>query len=465
MPGTAVPAVKRMIMRSLLYRIGKFYTRIIISNIGIFMFVGVLSVVFGDYGWFPEEHMYGISQLAYRVVLPVLISYEGGRLIGGQYAGILGALAVSGIVSADLENGLWGAMVMGPVAGFLWKNVYEFISGKVKAGLQMLFRNLCLAAMGGVLAAAGFFCLAPLLAVFAAGLARCVEYLAGHGLIGALSIITEPAKVFFLNNLMNHGIFIPIGMEQVQETGRSLFFLLEANPGPGMGILAAFIFCRREKRSEYGAAMFTHAVGGLHEVYFPYVLSDLWLLLPLIAGGMAGNIMFQLLGAGLAGAVSPGSLITIFIMAGKSGILPVLAGIVVSGMASFAGGVLVLKRTGGCCPEGVQTEKGCMTMPEKEEKYGNIKKIAVICDGGVGTSAMGAALLRRQLTRERVTDVQAEAWAADLVPDDADLLVCQKDYGSHLPKALKGRKIYMIDSLLSADAYGNLVREIQQDRR
>jgi PTS system mannitol-specific IIC component len=211
--------------------------------------------------------------------------------------------------------------------------------------------------------------------------------------------------------------------------------------------------------------MFTHAVGGLHEVYFPYVLSDLWLLLPLIAGGMAGNIMFQLLGAGLAGAVSPGSLITIFIMAGKSGILPVLAGIVVSGMASFAGGVLVLKRTGGWCPEGVQTEKGCMTMPEKEEKYGNIKKIAVICDGGVGTSAMGAALLRRQLTRERVTDVQAEAWAADLVPDDADLLVCQKDYGSHLPKALKGRKIYMIDSLLSADAYGNLVREIQQDRR
>ncbi|MDO4274275.1 MAG: hypothetical protein Q4D16_11435 [Eubacteriales bacterium] len=452
-------------MRSLLYKTGKFYTRMIISNIGIFIFVGLLSVLFGSYGWFPDKNMYAISQLAYRFILPVLISYEGGRQIGGQNAGVLAVLAVSGILAADLENGLWGAMVMGPAAGFLWKHVYGRVSGAVKAGLQMLFRNLSLAVMGACLGAAGFFCLAPLLEIFGTGLGACVEFLVQHGLTGVISIITEPAKVFFLNNLMNHGIFIPIGMEQAADTGRSLFFLLEANPGPGMGLLLAFICCNKERRSEYGAALFTQAAGGLHEVYFPYVLSDLRLLLPLTAGGLAGNIVFRLTGAGLFGAVSPGSVVTIFLMAGKGEILPVSAGILASAAVAFAGSILVLKGRRMLPVDERKQGVDCEMEKAVKESFENIKRIAVVCDGGVGTSAMGAALLRRRLAQEKIDGIKTEAWAADLVPEDADLIVCQKDFGEHIPEKLKSRNIFMADSLLNAEAYGELARKLQEGIR
>lgn len=437
----------------------------IISNIGIFIFVGLLSVLFDEYGWFPNRDMYAISQLAYRGILPVLISYEGGKQTGGQNAGVLAVLAVSGILAADSENGLWGAMVIGPAAGFLWKYLYGRISGLVKAGLEMLIRNLCLAVMGGLAAAMGFFCLSPLLQMFTAGMTGCVEFLLQHGLTGVISVITEPAKVFFLNNLMNHGIFIPFGMEQAADSGRSLFFLLETNPGPGMGLLLAFICCRKDRRSEYGAAIFTQAAGGLHEVYFPYVLSNLWLLLPLIAGGMAGNITFRLMGAGLQGAVSPGSLVTIFLMAGKGEIFPVLAGILASATVSFAGSIMVLNRTKDIPAVKMKQGAECQMDKIEEDNYKNIKKIAVVCDGGVGTSAMGAAILRRRLAQEKIPDIKAEAFAADLVPEDVDLIVCQKDYGTHLSERLKTRNIYMADSLLNGECYEELVRKLQEGIR
>lgn len=457
----------------LLRKTGRFYKEIIINNIGIFIFIGILSVIFHDYGWFPNENMYAISQLVYHVALPVLISFEGGRKTGGNSGGLTAALAVCGIAAGGTESGLWGALLIGPAAGFLWKYSFQWISGKCKASLQMLVKNLWIAVLAGIMAGMAYAVLTPVMNQFITLLSRFTDMLVKFGMLGTLAFIIEPAKVFFLNNLMNHSILVPLGMSQAVAHGSSVFFLLEANPGPGFGMLGALFLCHKEKRQEYGAAMFTQAVGGLHEVYFPYVLSNLWLLLPLMAGGFAGNLTFQYLHAGLQGPVSPGSVVTILLMAGKNTWLFVLAGLAVSTAVSFAGSLLVLKMTAksnNTVSKEISTHDKSPMNNINEEKNMKIQRIAVVCDGGVGTSAMGASILRRRLAQEKLTGIQVDAYAADLIPDGIDLIVCQKDLYDHLPEELRSvigpsGEIYTAGSLLTAASYDGLVRLLQERGR
>lgn len=459
-------------MKNEINRIGRFYKGIILNNIGIFMFVGILSVVFNDYGWFPNKDMYAISQLAYNVVLPVLVSFEAGRRVGGNNGGIVAALALCGIIAADMQPGLISAMMIGPVAGILWKHSMGRISAICPEPLQMLCNNLWIGILGGTLAGAAYFGIEPLMDQFAKLLSQVVNMLLSAGLIGILSVLIEPGKVFFLNNLMNHGVLIPLGMEQVAEGGRSILFLLEANPGPGLGVLLAMLLHYKDRQNEYGAAIVTHALGGLHEVYFPYVLSNLRMLFPLIAGGIAGNIIFYFGGGELQGPVSPGSLILILFMAGKSAFFPVLSGVTVSALVSFAGGMVLLRRTPRYTQEPEKINSGRHeSIKEKESDEGvmKISSIAVVCDGGVGTSAMGASILRRKLAEENLLDITVNASAADRIPADVDLIVCQKDFKVHAPELFNAIhddvKISTVETLLRTDAYKELVEELLERSR
>lgn len=452
-----------MYKMNLLRQIGRFYKEIIISNIGIFIFIGILSVVFHDYGWFPNENMYAISQLVYHVALPVLVAFEGGRKTGGNSGGLVAAMAVCGIAAGDTESGLWGALLIGPAAGFLWKHSYRRISAKCRDSLQMLVKNLWIAILAGTLAGAAYVVISPVMDQFIILLSRFTDMLVKYGMFGTLAFIIEPAKVFFLNNLMNHSVLIPLGMSQTAAQGSSIFFLLEANPGPGFGMLGALFLCHKERRQEYGAAIFTQAVGGLHEVYFPYVLSNLRLLLPLMAGGFTGNLVFQHLGAELQGPVSPGSIIVILLMAGKNTWLPALAGLAASAAVSFAGSLIVLKMT----TENVQKKEVTESGSTNEGKDMKIHRIAVVCDGGVGTSAMGASILKRRLMQEKLTGIRVDAYAADLLPGHIDLIVCQKDLYEHLPDDLKdnfcgAQELYTAESLLTPASYDGLVRMLHE---
>ena len=532
-----------------LRRIGNFYTRIIMNNVGIFIFVGLLSVLFHEQGWFPNENMYALSQFVYHWILPVLIALEGGRLIGGKEGnisgGILAVLTVGGMLMKDTDAGIFAAMIAGPAAGSLWKLVDQKIRQSVNPGIQMLVRNLCLGILGALLAALGMWAIVPVLNVLAGGLYRGVDFLVQQKMTWLLSFLIEPAKVFFLNNVTNYAILVPLGMQQVQETGKSILFLLEANPGPGLGVLLALYWKLKEekKKQELAAAIVTEAAGGIHEVYFPYVWSNFRLLLPLILGGVSGTICFSLLGAGVQGVVSPGSIVTLLLMSGRSSLIPVLAGIFVSAVVAFYGGLLVL---GSGKKESVSDDEGekldgeegekakepiwnfdCDNTEQDKENGRNLvggaseiseaekqdlaeagleksncgasnladseadgkeiagfetekrkceegieetiathtsplQKIAVVCNGGMGSSAMGAAVFRRLLRQEQITDVTVDAYAADLVPDTAQIIVCQKDYRPLLPKELDGREIYTVESLMQAELYRPLLEKIQR---
>lgn len=437
-------------------RVGKFYTRIIMRNIGIFIFIGLLSVIFHEQGWLPNKNIYAISQLAYQMVLPFMIAYEGGQMLGGTAGGIQAVLAVSGVLVANPSVGFFCGMLMGPLAGWLWKWEEEWIIRKLGPSIQMLVKNLCIGLTGGVLALLGFYLLSPLLSVVAGGISYGVNALVEHRMLGVLNVVIEPAKVLFLNNMIEHSVLVPIGMAQAQQTGSSILFLLESNPGPGFGLLSALYYVKREKRNEYASAIIAEAAGGIHEVYFSCVWSNLRLLFPLILGGVAGTLCFEILGAGAQSAVSPGSVFTILLMAGKQRTIPVLIGVCVSALVTFAGSLLLLRRKNKKEDSGTEID-----MKEEIQKQKEIQYIAFVCDGGMGSSAMGAALFRRLLKQEGITDIRVEAFAADLVPAEVDLIICQKDFSRFLPEEIRDKDIYTVESLVGTEEFRGIIEQMK----
>lgn len=464
-------------MKKRLRKIGKFYSSIIMGNIGIFIFVGFLSVLFQEKGWIPNENIYAISQFVYGIILPVCISYAGGEKFSGQQGGILSVLMLVGALYAYEPTGMLAGMLAAPIGGILWKYVEQSVKKHTRSSMQMLTMNLLLGTLGGVLAVIGYYLIAPLIQMAAAMLAGAFRVLVKYSLTGVLSLVIEPLKVFFLNNIVNHGILVPLGMQEVAESGKSVLFLLETNPGPGLGMLAALYWRSSKKREEYAAAIAAEAAGGIHEVYFPMVLSNMWLLFPMALGSAAGAWCFTVLDAGIGVPVSPGSFITIFIMAGRGNMAKVAAGIALSAVVSFGGSLLVQKlqaqKNVHKVPEETAQETdgmpGFFTEQQEGQKEGerqmSIQKIGFICDAGVGSSAMGAALFRRKLVQNGIEGVQAESYASDQMPEDLDLVVCQKDFLKMMPSKTKEEQIFAVESLVGGTAFEELVEMIKKRNR
>lgn len=482
---------------NVIQKTGKFYTRIIMKNIGIFIFIGLLSVVFQTDGWFPDKNMYAISQTAYRYILPCMIAYEGGNLLSDPLGGLTAVMALCGILVRDPDIGIFGAMLSAPLGGYLWKWEKRFLDQDCFAGTRMLLQNLTLGITGVLLAAGEYYLLAEVVMVCSAAVGVCIGWLLQHGYIAVLNVFIEPAKVFFLNNIMNHGILVPLGMSQAERTGGSILFLLETNPGPGLGLLLGLLFCggrKGKRRQELATAAFTEAVGGIHEVYFPFVLADLGLLLPLIFGGAAGSLWFYVFHCETAGVISPGSILTVLILTGRDRLLSVLGGILVSAAVSTAGTCLYMSWKKGqngqpevsqpeilppaeISPERIQMESTeeqpeQKVTPEKEEdpvqkqkkeNYGNLHKIGFVCDGGMGSSAMGAALFRRTLKAEGIEGIQVEVYAADLLEADIDLIVCQKEFYLLNPQ-LHDKFCHVVSGFTDREEYVKLVQCIRNSQ-
>lgn len=456
-------------MRRLIHRFGKFYSKIIIDYIGIFIFVGILSVVFGDYGWIPNKNIYAISQFVYQIVIPILIAYTAGnqRKQSGKnenlnrlYAGgVLAVMATSGILLADTRNGILFAMLLGPLSGILWEKLLEPIVERGKSGLEMLIRNIVVAVSGSLMAVFAFYIAAPCLSAGMEILLNGINFLIEQRLIFLLSFLIEPAKILFLNNSINHGILLPLGIQQAEQTGESILFLLETNPGPGFGVLFALYLCRKEKRREYLSSMFVELIGGVHEIYFPEVLSNIWLLLALIGGGAVGNFCFSVFHAAATGVISPGSILVIVLLSTKYKIAGVLFGVLVSAAVSAALAVFILR-----LQVRVQKNKKMQTEEKKQEEKMEadmVWKVGVVCNAGLGSSAIGAALFRRKLKELGILEIEVSAYAADQIPEDVTVVICQKDFKEWIPQREKA-VIYTVENLLNQEEYLDILKQIQK---
>ncbi|MET0132245.1 MAG: PTS mannitol transporter subunit IICB [Kibdelosporangium sp.] len=331
-------------VRASVQRFGGYLAGMVMPNIGAFIAWGLITALFIPTGWTPNAQLAGLVDPMIKLLLPVLIGYTGGRLVHGQRGAVVGAVATVGIaVGADIPMFL-GAMIIGPLTAFLLKLWDNSVGEKVGAGFKMLVDNFSAGIIGGAMAVLGMLSIGPVVEGITKALGSGVQFLLDAHLLPLVSIIVEPAKVLFLNNAINHGVLSPLGIAHSADGGKAIEFLIEPNPGPGLGILLAITFFgAKAMRATAPGAIVIQFLGGIHEIYFPYILAAPRLILAAIAGGAAGVFVFSITGAGLIASPSPGSIIAVLAVTPKGGYFGVILGVLVSAVVSFVIAAILMK--------------------------------------------------------------------------------------------------------------------------
>ena len=424
-------------MKNAVQRFGKFLSSMVMPNIGAFIAWGFITALFIEKGWVPNAKLATLNGPMLNYLLPVLIAFQGGKLIVGDRGGVMGAIATIGvIVGAPDYPMLMGAMVMGPLAGFVIKKFDQAMDGRMPAGFEMLINNFSIGIFGMLLAIVGYYAIGPFMSAVLVVLKGGVQVLVDHSLLPLAAIFIEPAKVLFLNNAINHGIFTPIGIEQAAEAGKSIMYMLEANPGPGLGLLLAYWAFSKDKATKDSApgAIIIHFLGGIHEIYFPYILMNPLVIVGPIAGNICAILFYSITKAGLVGPSAPGSIIAFMSMSPKSSIVITAIGVLIAAAVSFLVSSPIVKMAGSKSLEDAQKKTSDMKAASKgtkaevlsgaDVKTENIKKIVFACDAGMGSSAMGATKFRNRIKPLNL-GITVTNTSVDNVPADADVVVCQ----------------------------------------
>lgn len=435
-------------------------------NIGAFIAWGFLTALFIETGWLPNEGFASIASPMLSYLIPVLIAAQGGYLTGGDRGRITGAIAVIGcIAGAPDTTMLMGAMVMGPFAGWVIKMFDRFMEDKTPAGFEMLVDNFSVGLIGMFLSMLGYIAIGPIMTAILAVLMGGVQILMQYGLMPLLAIFIEPAKVLFLNNAINHGIFTPIGIAQAEETGRSIMYMLEANPGPGLGVLLAYCFFCKDAKTRQSApgAVIIHFFGGIHEIYFPYVLMNPKVIIAPIVGNMCAIAWFSFTGAGLTSAASPGSIIAFLSMTPSDLMLTNIIGVAIAAGVSFAIATPLVRTMATAdldqASQQMRDMKGSAEAAVISDTQGG--KIVFACDAGMGSSAMGATRFRNRVKAER-PDLTVEHSSVDTVPADASIVVCQRVLSERARKSAPQAQIVTIDNFLDDPALDALYASLTQ---
>ncbi len=444
-------------------KFGRFLSSMVMPNIGAFMAWGIITLLFIPTGWLPNERLSTLVGPMITYLLPTLIAYTGGKLVGGVRGGVVGAVAAMGvIVGADIPM-FMGAMIMGPLGGWVIKKWDDAVAGKIPAGFEMLVANFSAGIISMILALLAFVVIGPVVVALNNVLKAGVEGIVNAKLLPLTSILIEPGKILFLNNAMNHGVLSPLGIQQATESGKSIFFLLETNPGPGLGILLAYwVFAKGMVKQTAPGAIIIHFLGGIHEIYFPYVLMNPALVLAVIAGGMSGVFTFSILGAGLIATPSPGSILALMAMTPRGGLLAVLAGVIISTAVSFFVAAFFIKRKGDDGDlESAKSSVQNMKAASKGQVAQSVKKIVVSCDAGMGSSAMGATTLRKKINKAGL-NIEVINTSIEDIPSDADIVITHISLGERASAKCQTAELITIDQFVGNPIYDELVERLKK---
>lgn len=457
-------------------KLGTALSNMVMPNIGAFIAWGVLTALFIPTGWLPNAEFAKAVGPAITYLLPLLIGYTGGYVIHGQRGAVVGAIATFGAVAGSEVPMFIGAMAMGPLGGWAIKKFDQAFQEKIRPGFEMLVNNFSAGLIGFGLLLLAFKLVGPFVAIFTTAIGNGVQAIVDMKLLPLANILIEPAKILFLNNALNHGIFTPLGAEQVAKTGKSILFLLEANPGPGLGILLAYlVFGKGAAKSSSWGALIIHFLGGIHEIYFPYVMMKPALFLAVIGGGVTGTFFNQLLGSGLGGPASPGSIIAILSMVPKGGsYLAVLTGVFSAALVSFLIASVILKADKSVDDESALAEAQAATQAAKAESKGqtlssqasaqfssdDIQQIIFACDAGMGSSAMGASILRDKVKKAGLSIPVTNKAISNLTDVTNTLIVTQQELAPRAAQKTPRAAHVSVDNFLATPKYDEIVAQL-----
>jgi mannitol PTS system EIICBA or EIICB component len=488
-------------MRVRVQKFGSFLSGMVMPNIGAFIAWGLITALFIPDGWLPNERLAALVEPMILYLLPLLIGYTGGRIVYDTRGGVVGAIATMGaIVGSDIPM-LLGALIMGPLGGYLIKKFDDLVAHRVRQGFEMLVNTFSAGILGGILAIIGVLGAGPIITSISNALGAAVDFIVNLGLLPLVSIVVEPAKILFLNNAINHGILAPLAIEQAREAGKSILFMVETNPGPGLGILMAYwLFGRGISKTSAPGAAVIQFFGGIHEIYFPYVLMKPLLVLAAIAGGMSGLFTATIFNAGLVSTPAPGSIFAYAAMTPRGGFIGVFAAVIVAAVVSFLVASVILRRSPVAAEDedglaqaatqmetmkgkksdvagtltGARSGDGAAAAPEQEADgaaegdesfdYSRVNKVIFACDAGMGSSAMGASLLRNKAKKAGLEDVEVKNTSINQIPDDADVVITHKDLTDRARAKLPNAHHVSVDNFLGSPRYDELIEEISTSR-
>ncbi|CAG9295061.1 PTS mannitol transporter subunit IICBA [Celerinatantimonas diazotrophica] len=456
---------------------GRFLSNMVMPNIGAFIAWGFITALFIKTGWIPNAYLAKLVGPMVTYMLPLLLGYTGGKLIGGERGAVVGAIATMGVVIGTNVPMFLGAMIAGPIGGWSIKHFDRLVEGKIKAGFEMLVSNFSAGIIGMILAILGYMVFGPIVEHLSALLAAGVNILVEHDLLPLTSIFVEPAKVLFLNNAIGNGILVPLGIQQAHSLGQSAFFLIEANPGPGFGLLLAYsVFGRGTAKQSAPGACIIQFLGGIHEIYFPYVLMNPRLIIAMIAGGMTGVFTLVAFHAGLVAPASPGSIIAVLLMTPQHSFVGVILSVVLSCLVSFTIASLLLKTQRQTEEQSLSSATDKMKTMKAESKgqdshnesqangsvdYANVQKIVVACDAGMGSSAMGAGLLRKKMKNAGL-DISVTNTAINDLPSDVNIVITHRDLTNRARKSAPQAEHLSLTNFLEGTLYDDLIEKLKQ---
>ncbi len=477
-------------------KLGTALSNMVMPNIGAFIAWGLITALFIEAGWLqaifsdlknPEGWVAriggwgaydgaGIVGPMITYLLPVLIGYTGGRMIHGNRGAVVGAIATMGVIAGADVPMFMGAMIMGPLGGWCMKKLDALWEGKIRPGFEMLVDNFSAGILGMLLAIFGFFGIGPIVSSFTRGAGNAVDFLVDNDLLPLTSILIEPAKVLFLNNAINHGVLTPLGTTQALESGKSILFLLETNPGPGLGILLAYmVFGKGVARASAPGAAIIQFFGGIHEIYFPYVLMKPKLIAATILGGMTGVFINVLFGSGLRAPAAPGSIIAIYAQTASGSFLGVTLSVLGATAVSFTVAAFLLKTDKATDEPDLAAATASMeSMKGKKSSVstalvgagagptGPIRTIVFACDAGMGSSAMGASVLRKKIQQAGFGDVKVTNSAISNLTDTYDLVVTHRDLTARAAQKTGAAVQVSVDDFMSSPRYDEIVERLRQ---
>ena len=450
-------------MKNFAQKFGKFLSGMVMPNIGAFIAWGFITALFIPDGWIPNEGLASIHPPILTYLLPILIAAQGGRMVGGDRGRVMGAIAIVGCIAGSDNTMLMAAMAIGPLAGLVIKKFDEAMDGHMPAGFEMLINNFSVGIFGMIMAIIGYYVIGPVMGIILSILTAGVEILMSMSLLPLVAVFIEPAKVLFLNNAINHGIFTPIGTTQALETGKSIMYMLEANPGPGLGVLLAYWMFSKDKMTRDSApgAIIIHFFGGIHEIYFPYVLMNPMVIIAPIVGNVCAIFFYSITGCGLVGASSPGSIIAFMSMSPRPQMLLTLLGVVIAAGVSFVIASPIIKMSGVKSLEEAQAQTASMKAESKGQNTaavkdaGKVKKVVFACDAGMGSSAMGATKFRNRVKASR-PDLTVINTSVDNIPADCDIAVVQTTLVDRAKKSAPQAQMVTIGNFLADPALDSL---------
>lgn len=434
---------------------GRFLSNMVMPNIGAFIAWGIITALFIPTGWLPNETLAKLVGPMITYLLPLLIGYTGGKLVGGERGGVVGAITTMGvIVGADMPMFL-GSMIAGPLGGWCIKHFDRWVDGKIKSGFEMLVNNFSAGIIGMILAILAFLGIGPIVEALSKMLAAGVNFMVVHDMLPLASIFVEPAKILFLNNAINHGIFSPLGIQQSHELGKSIFFLIEANP------VRAWACCWRT------CSLVVVALNSLRAVRqsstsrgYPRNL------LPVCADESASDprshprrydwrVHADYPGGGLVSPASPGSILAVLAMTPKGAYFANIAGVCAAMAVSFVVSAILLKTSKVKEEDDIEAATRRMQDMKAESKgasplsagdvtndLSHVRKIIVACDAGMGSSAMGAGVLRKKIQDAGLSQISVTNSAINNLPPDVDLVITHRDLTERAMRQFRRHSIF-----------------------